>query len=176
MKVHATAILVSLAAWLQSPTALGFEEEWHVGGGIGAVSTSESRLGLGPAVNVYGAYGLDDMFDVKLDFAASNHAFEVAPGTTDRRSIYTGALGISYKLDVIEWIPYFGVQLGWLHTDLPEDLDMGTSGWLLGAMIGLDYFVTPHLAVGVANQFFTLLEGGGIVDLFLRAEYHWGRP
>ncbi|HEY6725360.1 MAG TPA: outer membrane beta-barrel protein [Polyangiaceae bacterium] len=176
MRFHATAILSSLAAWLFSPTALAFEEQWHVGGGIGAVSASESRLGLGPAVNLYGAYGLDDMFDVKLDFAASSHAFEAAPGTTDRRSIYMGALGISYKIDVIEWIPYFGVQLGWLHTDLPEDLDMGTSGWLVGGMLGLDYAVSSSWGVGVVNQYHMPLEGGGLVGLFLRSEYRWDHP
>jgi|SRR5688572_18332095 len=176
MKVHAPAILVTLALWLPSPTAHAFEEQWHVGGGIGAVSASESRLGLGPAVNLYGAYGLDDMFDVKLDFSASSHAFEVAGGTMERRGIYTGTLGISYKLDVIEWIPYFGVQLGWLHSDLPEDLDMGSSGWLLGGMIGLDYAITSSWGVGVVNQYHMPLEGGGLVSLFLRTEYRWDHP
>ena len=174
MKVHTTAILVTLGVWLRSPAALGFEEQWHVGGGIGAVSTSASRVGLGPAVNAYGAYGLDDMFDVKLDFAASNHAFEAAPEVTDRRSIYTATLGISYKLDVIEWIPYFGAHLGWLHTNLPEDVDMATRGWLVGGMIGLDYSVSPSWGVGVVNHMHLPMGGGTLVDLFLRAEYHWG--
>lgn len=175
MKRHATAMFVTLGVWLQSPDALGFEKRWHVGGGIGAVSTSTSRLGLGPAVNAYGAYGLDDMFDVKLDFAASNHEFEAAFGVTDRRSIYTATLGASYKLDVIDWIPYFGAHLGWLHTNLPKDLDMGTQGLLVGGVIGLDYSVTPAWGVGVANQIHLPLKGGTLVDLFLRAEYHWDR-
>ena len=173
MKIPAT-LLVTLAGWLLSPAGVAFEKQWHVGGGLGAATTSESRVGLGPAVNVYGAYGLDDMFDLKLDFAASNHAFEVVPGTSDRRSIYRATLGISYKLDVGDWIPYFGAQLGWLYSDLPEDLDMGTRGWLGGVMLGLDYIATPSWAFGIANQFNTPLDGGGLVDLFLRAEYHWG--
>lgn len=174
MKVHATAILVTLAGWLRSSTAQAFEEQWHMGGGLGAVSASASQLGLGPAVNAYGAYGLDDMFDVKLDFAASNHAFEAAPDATDRRSIYTGTLGISYKIDVIEWIPYFGAHVGWLHTNLPKDLGMATSGLLVGGVIGLDYSASSSWGVGVANQLHIPLGGGSFVDLFLRAEYHFG--
>lgn len=175
MKVHAAAFFATLAGWLLSSTAQAFEEQWHVGGGVGAVSASASQLGLGPAVNAYGAYGLDDMFDVKLDFAASSHAFEAVPGATDRRSIYTGTLGISYKIDVIEWIPYFGAHVGWLYTNLPGDLDMATSGFLVGGVIGLDYAVSPSWGVGVANQLHMPLEGGSLVGLFLRAEYHWSR-
>lgn len=176
MKLQRAAILLVLAGFLGSPAARAFEKQWHVGGGIGARSVSESRVGLGPAVNAYGAYGLDDMFDVKLDFAASTHAFEVAAGTSDRRSIYTTTLGISYKLDVLEWIPYFGAQLGWLSSNLPEGLDMGTHGWVVGGMLGLDYAVTPSFGLGVMNQIHIPLDGGSIVDLFLRAEYHWGPP
>lgn len=174
MKLHRAAILLALAGFLGSPDARAFEKIWHVGGGIGARSTSESRVGLGPAVNAYASYGLDDMFDVKLDFAASNHAFEVAPGTTDRRSIYTAALGISYKLDVLEWIPYFGAHLGWLYSDLPEGLDVAAAGWVVGGMLGLDYAVTPSFGLGVMNQIHLPVDGGSFVDLFLRAEYHWG--
>lgn len=175
MKLHTSAMFVTLGVWLLCPDARGFEEQWHVGGGIGAVSASTSRLGLGPAVNAYGAYGLDDMFDVKLDFSASNHAFETALGAIDRRSIYTATLGVSYKLDVLEWIPYFGAHLGWLYSNLPEELDMDTQGLLVGGVIGLDYFVTPAWGLGVANQIHLPLDGGTLVDLFLRAEYHWDR-
>lgn|SRR5690606_3056728 len=173
MKAHATAILVTFVVCLQSSRAQAFEKRWHVGGGLGAVSTSESRLGLGPAVNLYGAYGLDDMFDVKLDLVASDHAFEASFGAVDRRRIYTGTLGVSYKLDVIDWIPYFGAQLGWLHSDLPEDLELGTSGWLVGGMLGLDYAVTSSWGVGLMNRYQMPLAGGGLVELLLRAECHW---
>jgi hypothetical protein len=121
-------------------------------------------VALGPAVNAYAAYGLDDMFDVKLDFAASNHAFEVVPGTSDRRSIYTTTLGISYKLDVLEWIPYFGAHLGWLYSNLPDGLDMGTEGWVVGGMLGLDYAMTPSFGLGVMNQVHLPVEGGSFVD------------
>lgn len=175
MKVHAPAILVAVAGCLHATAARAFEEQWHVGGGLGAVSASDSKLELGPAVNVYGAYDLDDMFDVKLDFAGSNHAFQVIPGTSERRSIYTATLGITYKIDVIEWIPYFGAHLGWLYTNLPEELEMGTSGLLVGGVIGLDYAMTPSWGLGVVNQIHLPLNGGTLVDLFLRAEYRWAQ-
>lgn len=174
MKRHCVAILVTLLGWFRSSDAFAFEEQWHVGGGLGVLRASPEPVGLGPAVNVYAAYGLSDMFDIKLDLAASNHAFEGAPETSDRRSIFTGTAGVSYKLDVLEWIPYFGAHTGVIYSDLPEDLGMGTRTWLVGAMVGLDYAPTPSFGLGVMNRWHLPLGGGTLVDLFLRAEYHWG--
>src|SRR6187399_2202043 len=99
MKRHSVAIVVTLLGWFRSSDAFAFDEQWHVGGGLGVVRVSPEPVGLGPAVDVYAAYRLSDMFDIKLDLAASSHAFEVTAETSERRSIFTGTAGISYKLD-----------------------------------------------------------------------------
>jgi hypothetical protein len=174
MKRHSVAILVTLLGWFRSADAFAFEEQWHLGGGIGVVRVSPEPVGLGPALDVYANYGLSDMFDIKVDLAASSHAFELTPEISERRSIFTATAGVSYKLDVIDWIPYFGAHTGMIYADLPEDLGMGTRTVLVGGMIGLDYAPTPSFGLGVMNRWHFPLDGGSLVDLFLRAEYHWG--
>ncbi len=61
----------------------------------------------------YGAYGLSDMFDANLELMASGHEF--VPGQTTR--VYSAAAGLTYKVDVIEWVPYVGGLLGWYAFD-----------------------------------------------------------
>jgi len=56
---------------------------------------------------------------------------------------------------------------------LPQQ-DVALLLWLVGAMVGLDYAPTPSFGLGVMNRWHLPLGGGTLVDLFLRAEYHWG--
>jgi len=175
--MHAKALLL-LGSLLSGLTwtehVLAFEDVWHAGGGLGAVNASASDVGLGIGANAYAAYGLSDMFDLKLDLAASSHAVEVVSGASERYRVLTATLGAAYKIDIIEWIPYFGVHAGYMTSDLPEWIDMEAHGFLIGGMIGLDYAVTRSFGVGIVNRLHWPIEGSSLVDLFIRAEHRWG--
>src|SRR5690606_14890631 len=125
--------LAALSCVLWSEHASGFERQWHLGGGPGIVNASPSDIGLGVGLNGYAAYGLSDMFDVKLDLAGSSHEVELGD-YSERHMLYTASLGVAYKIDIIEWIPYIGVHAGYMFFDLPEasDLDMERNDFILG--------------------------------------------
>lgn len=173
VKATLVSILVALGASLHAPSAFAFDDLWHVGGGLGAVNTSASAIRLGPAANGYVSYGLSDMFDLKLDLAASSHAVELATGTETLHAMYTATLGASYKIDVGDWIPYLGGHLGSIYADMPGDLGIGTRGLLVGGVVGLDYFAGRELGFGITNRWHWLIDGGNLVDLFVRIEYRW---
>ena len=167
------ALLGGLAALLIPARAHGFDAQWHAGAGLGGVNASPASLGLGVGVNAYASYGLNDMFDLKLDFAASSHALTLS-GNQERHGIYDVVLGLSYKIDIIEWIPYFGIGAGYMFSDLPQGVGIEPNDILLGGMIGLDYAMSREFGIGIANRLHAAVRGGSLVDLFLRAEYRWG--
>lgn len=169
----ALATLTGLACLLSERAAWAFEDQWHLGAGLGAVNASPSAIGLGIGVNAFASYGLSDMFDLKLDLKASNHPVDIA-GTTQRHTVTLANLGIAYKIDIIEWIPFFGLQAGYLSSDLPEGLGLEPRGFLLGGFLGIDYAINRSFGLGVTNAWHFPVQGASLVDLFLRAEYRWG--
>ncbi len=173
-EAHLAAVVTALGCLACPSHAQAFEKQWHLGGGLGAVNASPSDIGLGLGANAYAAYGLSDMFDLKLDLGASNHAVELSQGTSERHNLYTATLGLSYKIDVIEWIPYFGIQAGALLDDFPEGVGMNDRDLVLGGMLGLDYAVNRSFGLGIANNLLFPLGGGSLVSLYLRAEYRPG--
>ena len=92
----------------------------------------------------------------------------------ERYRSYLGTLGLSYKVDVIEWIPYFGVSGGLWRTDMPESVVTETQDFALGGFIGLDYAASRAFGLGVTWRVHWLLAGEATSDTFLRAEYRWG--
>lgn len=173
VKTSLVSICVALGLGLFSSRALAFEDLWHVGGGLGAVNTSASAIRLGPALNGYVAYGLSDMFDLELDVAASIHTVELTPGSETTQGIYTTTVGASYKIDVGDWIPYLGGHVGGIYANLPSDAGLDARGLLVGGALGLDYFAGPQWGIGLTNRWHWLLDGGSLVDLFVRVEYRW---
>jgi hypothetical protein len=169
---------------LREGTAFGAEEEWHLGGraGVGVLS----GLGAGPAVGVHGAYGLSDMFDVTLELMESHHfggaLTEPAPGKVPRQKDATDVLsasaGLSYKVDVFEWIPYVTALAGY-YAYLGEPGPHGEHGSEFGASIqlGLDYLPMRELAIGADVRWHASFVDGFSFPLFtatLGAEYRWG--
>lgn len=163
--------LMALSGVFLTSEARAFERQWHVGAGVGAANPTHRGVGPGPAVGVYGAYGLSDMFDLKLSLAASDHAVK---GLDARYRTYLGTLALSYKVDIIEWIPYFGVSAGLWRTDLPETISAEQQDFALGGFAGLDYAVSRSFGLGVVTRAHYLLAGEAMSDVYLRAEYRWG--
>jgi hypothetical protein len=93
---------------LLSRPALGFEGQWHLGAGLGAMSYRGDGNTLMPELTLHGAYGLSDTFDARLELG------DAFPLTSLERGRGLGhAEGVlAYKLDVIEWIPWAGLGVG----------------------------------------------------------------
>jgi hypothetical protein len=161
-----------------SPTAHAFEEQWHLGGGAG-VASRVGELELGPAVGLHAAYGLSDVFDLRLELLGSVQGVAPAGGTDPNApqlfaNVVSAKLGLAYKIDVIQWIPYLGVTAGALNVSGDSTDLYGTSA-TLGLVGGLDYAVTRSLGIGVAGSAdytlrFATTHGGAL----LRAEYRFG--
>jgi hypothetical protein len=170
MKVASLALVVT-ALVLSASAASAFERQWHVGAGLGVANPTHPGVGAGPAVNLYGAYGLTDMFDLKLDLMASQHPLK---GSDERYRTIMGTLGLSYKIDIIEWIPYFGLSGGVFRTDLPESVVTEEQDIALGGFLGLDYAVSRSFGLGVVSRAHWFVEGEGMGEVYFRAEYRWG--
>ncbi|MBX3128289.1 MAG: outer membrane beta-barrel protein [Polyangiaceae bacterium] len=154
------------------------EGQWHVGAGLGAATFSGTGSGFGPALGLQGAYELTDMFDLHLELSASQH--ELAPATSTR--FYGASAGAVYKVDVIEWVPYFGLYAGVYRFDgevIPTPLKQTELG--IAVPLGLDYSFSRSFAVGVQLRYHGFLSDPmsslGDAPYFLgllRAEYRPG--
>jgi hypothetical protein len=159
--------------------ARAFEREWHTGGGIG-ITAYPHYYSTGPAFGANAGYGLSDVFDLKLELLASSHNYIPASRTISQGRVPLSlAAGLSYKLDVLQWIPYAALLVGYQHT-------AGAAPWtepfrrddaLAAVVLGLDYAVTRNFGLGAsvrADLLLTSPDQGEAVTTMLRAEYHWG--
>lgn len=173
----AVALTIASSALLWCADGAALEREWHVGASFGFadfVDVEEQSTAL--VLGGYGAYGLSDMFDVNLELMASGH--ELVPGETTR--VYSAAAGMTYKVDVIEWVPYIGALLGWYAFDgaAPEG-ETSKAGFSLTA--GINYYFDRHWGAGAQVRYHgylddppTSLGRGSYFTGVARAEYRWG--
>ena len=161
------ATLASLVSLSLAEPARAFERQWHVGGGFG-VSSESGGYDVGLVLGLHGAYGLSDVFDVRLELQGSRNDLAGLPV-----SLFFARGGLAYKLDVLQWIPYVGASAGGFAVAWDGG---GTIKPCAGAFVGLDYAVSRHVGVG---GFFTLdyifanpnlIVGTGLV----RGEYRFG--
>jgi len=174
---HCFPILTVGALLALATPASAFERQWHIGGGVGVASFADGDTSTGPAVGVHGAYGLSDVFDLKLDLLASTHTIE-----NDSLDLLSATAGIAYKMDVVRWVPYFGVQFGYYRLDgsqRPGDLATHEGG--MSVDLGIDYAVRRNLGVGLQLRYHGFLSDpmSSLADapLFtglLRVEYRFG--
>jgi len=160
------AVLVSV---LVCSSADAFERQWHVGAAGSLVVPNQSRA-TGYGAGLYGSYGVSDVFDVRAELRSSFHE---KLGERDAFSIHTGALGLCYKLDILEWIPYVGVRAGYLE-QAGELGGWGRRGGFVGGFAGVDHAFSRSLAAGVEVATDQFLPEGLLSALSLRAEYRWG--
>jgi hypothetical protein len=165
------------AACLVSGRAEAFENQWHLGGGVGIAKHARVD-GVAPLVGIHGAYGLSDMFDLRLELGATGlHA------DGERVTYLTQALaGVTYKLDVIQLIPYGGVLLGASRgTRLLDDKANDRFEPTVSLLFGLDYALSRATGLGLAVGLHAMpFEGSGsatdsiLTTVLLRAEHRFG--
>lgn len=181
------ALLLAGGVWLAVSAAPGraeaFEREWHLGAAAG--TASGNGLTLSPAVGVYGAYGLSDVFDVRLELTARGYHL----GEPQDPNAVSAMAGLVYKLDVLRWVPWAGVYAGYLtFLDNPNPpqkpgtkatrapLPFKERDVALGFGIGLDYAFSRNFGCGVTLRGDESLGGSSASSLesMLRLEYRWG--
>jgi hypothetical protein len=184
MALMKLACVVSLAvcafACFARP-AQAFEREWHVGGGIG-VAGLPRHYNAGPALGLHAAYGISDMFDVKLELLGSLHglAEEVPPGVESKAGLYSAAAGLAYKLDIIQWVPYAGVLVGYYRVQgaVPSDVVVPRDDLGVSLALGIDYAASRNFGLGaqLRPHLYFLRNGAELQygTFLLRAEYRWG--
>ena len=183
LRFFAHFAFVLACSWLALLVAEGrahaFEKQWHLGGGLGGTLAQGYRVG--PALNAYAAYGVSDVFDLRLEAIAApaTHAEKDAEphpkAHTDHGTLLYGAkLALAYKIDVIEWIPYAGPSVGFLGVTSPT-APYESVRPTVGGLVGLDYAMSRDFGLGVAGFYDYAFRGGAnAVSLFLRAEFHFG--
>jgi hypothetical protein len=160
-----------LVALLVSERGHAFERQWHVGAGGGVASPGDGYA-LGPALGLHAAYGLSDVFDARLELLLSRHRAATQAVPADH--FYGGKLGVAYKLDVIQWIPYFGVSAGFLGLVEARDPYRGAQA-TLGLMAGLDYAIARSVGIGVIGSVdYALGPPATMTAGLLRVEYRFG--
>jgi hypothetical protein len=151
--------------------AHAFEQQWHLGLGAG-VSVPSGPYRAASAVSLHGAYGISDVFDVR--FTATGSLLHLSPDGGGQNSLSLGTLGLVYKLDVIEWVPYCGARAGYYVFGAAPAGDLSRHGGAVGGVCGIDYSFSRSTAVGVEVSRDFLLPGGQLFGALLHAEYRWG--
>jgi hypothetical protein len=117
---------------------------------------------------------LSDTFDLRLELVARGYHV----GSEQNPSALSGMLGLTYKIDVLRWVPWAGVYAGYLaFLEVPRsDLAFKQRDVALGIGAGLDYGVSRKLGVGFTLRFDDTLtrSSTSTFDALLRAEYRWG--
>lgn len=172
--------LAGALALFLAPRALATEGQLHTGAGVGVVSFTRSDAPVAPAVGVHAAYELSDMFDARIELLGSQHEFVEGQKTR----FYSATGGLTYKLDVIDIVPYAGILGGVYAFDgfypyaeaQPRKVQLGIS-----IPLGLDYTVSTHFGLGLQLRYHGILSDplkderdGPIFSALLRAEYRFG--
>jgi hypothetical protein len=177
-----TPLLAPLVATLWAPSVQAFERQWHVGATGSVVFPNDSRA-RGYGAGVYGSYGISDVFDVRAELKSSFHEQLTK---RDAFTIHSGALGLCYKVDILEWIPYIGVRAGYFEQagglEYRKDawgverpfLRWSRRGGFVGGFAGFDHAFSRSFAAGVEVATDQLLPDGLLSSLSLHAEYRWG--
>ena len=172
------ALSFVLVAATVSATAAAYEEQWHFGGGIGAAKFVGTEHGTAPMLGLHVAYDVSDMFDFRLELGAAEHT--LAAETSTR--LYSASAGVVYKLDVLEWVPYFGILGGYYaFTSGPWPSHLKQREFGVSIPLGLDYTLSRRFGLGaqIAYHGFQSDPLGGVGDApyftaLLRAEYRYG--
>jgi hypothetical protein len=182
--VGAVFLLVFLALAFASSRADALERQHRVGVGLGFAllkvgDKASVSAGLGGGFSY--SYGLTDQFNLVAEGGYARVATSESSDATTPRTrptdVWNGGIGVTYVLDVLRWVPYFGLLgAGYALTGGTIDRPKFVPGAVLA--LGLDYHINRSFAVGVAFRQHMLLGDistyPSFTNVFARAEYVWG--
>jgi hypothetical protein len=179
--VGSGVVLLGLAS---APSARALEREHHLGfdaGGGLLVIGNKSTNDLGASVGAHYSYGLNDEFNLMVE---ASYSLVALGQTADSRktpetypaSLATADVGVGYVFDVLQWVPYAGVLVGGyaLSGGTVPDVKLLPG---VEVALGLDYRLTPTLAIGIAARQHLMSETStypSFTQLLLRIETVWG--
>lgn len=185
-RMKAALAVTTLAAIVaMAPDASAIERQHHVGldPTLALLKIDDkSTLSTGVGLGVHYTYGLTDQFNLMVDgnvaFVAGNQQPD-EPSTPHTRPSQVDYLtaGVGYVLDIVQWVPYFGLAVGGYRL---AGGTLDNAEVLPGAAValGLDYQLSRSWAVGVGfrqHLLFTKLSTyPSYTTAFLRFEYVWG--
>jgi hypothetical protein len=185
------ACVAVVAALCCSPReALAIERQHHFGLDptlallkVDDKSSVSTAVGLG----AHYTYGLSDQFNFMAELNASfmvegeklEAATAMTPATPRTRPTQIGhaLAGVGYVIDVLRWVPYFGVLAGGYRL---AGGTLESQQFIFGAavQVGLDYQLSRQWAVGGAvQQHFLLTQMStypSYTTVMVRLEYMWG--
>jgi hypothetical protein len=193
------AAALAATTLLASSRSEAFERQWHAGASLGytALMGSHATLhGIGGGLHL--TYGLTDAFNLMVEIDVSNHFTRLGDPPVDDKGkatgaaatqlphtlLASGAVGVGYVFDVLQWVPYVGGLVGAadivdLGADCGKTPTTPCSSFRLSLEVpfGLDYSVSRSFSVGVGGRYQMMIGGAalenGLTGL-LRAEYVWG--
>ncbi len=168
-------LVVSLVA---ERSAGAVERQWHVGGDVGGAALDVGdTMHLGVGFGLDATYGLTDQFNLVAEAQTSRLLPGSDPNVAHSRptGLTSGAIGATYVLDVLRWVPYGGILLGGDLLSggvLPDAKGLATAQIALG----LDYQLDRTWSVGVAarEHLYATSTYPSFTTVFLRVEYAWG--
>lgn len=176
--------LVLIAA--TSSEADAYERQWQAGFSAGythfvnvgaTTAPLASYPGVGSSFSL--TYGISDAWNL------IGHAdFSFHPGASPV-AIYGGGAGVSYVIDIVQWVPWLGVTAGGygvsaLDPCVATDAAPCTNGRLgLSLLGGLDYQVSRRFSIGGGGRYTVLLFGNQnkvdhTISVMARVQYIWG--
>jgi hypothetical protein len=151
-----------IAAWLimlaSTHTAHAYEEQASLDvslgyGGLAAGETLPSQL---VAVDAGGAVGLSDWLVARVGLG-----YGALLGAESPLHVGRGRLELAYLLDILRWVPFFGVGGGLWALDGPSGLGMRPEGHL---WFGVDYLASRAWTVGVDVRTGAVWQRGELVS------------
>jgi opacity protein-like surface antigen len=188
-----------LAQGLVAGAAQAQERRLRAGAGVGVFSLKKGPS-TGTAIGAEGAlaYGLTDQFDLLAEVSYAPYQLRraapdpcPAPPAPCEEIKYpytvsqlTGAVGLTYVLDVSRWAPYGGLLVGGSRLGGGDGALRSIAGdkgrenrFDLILALGLDHPITDRWLVGVAVRYHMAPPGGSTetTQISLRLEYAWQR-
>lgn len=177
--------LVACALVCSAGEASAFERQHHLGlsPGLAVLNVADkSTASVGAGLTLHYAYGLTDQFNFMVEGGSHVVALDQqldtpeTPRTFPARVDQAG-VGIGYVLDVLRWVPYFGVLgTGYVVSGGTLESPKVVAGVALAA--GLDYQLSRSFAVGLALRQHFLASELSTYPTYtiaqLRFEYVWG--
>ena len=184
----AAAAIAAVLATLASPAG-AVERENHLGAELGCailVVKDKSTPEVGAGIGAHYTHGITDSFNLMVEGAWSLVALDETRNAktpaTHPAWMANADVGVGYVLDILRWVPYFGVLVGGYGL---------AGGSMSGAKVfpgvdlalGLDYRFGRALIAGIALRQHMLVDFSepafsetypSFTQAFARVEYSWG--
>jgi hypothetical protein len=172
-----SALAAALLAALAPRRAAAYEHQWHAGMSFGYAALFGAQTAHGFGGGLHLAYGANDAINLLAEIDATVHP-------SSKWTVVSGGLGAAYVLDVLQWVPWAGLEVGpaGLVSFDPKCGVAATepcSAFRINLAIpfGVDYQISRSFAVGLGGRFQVLVLGGSpweTLAVGARAEYAWG--